>query len=138
MAADPAVVAALRQTDLFASLSDKALRRVAAMAKQVTHPAGKLITEEGGSGVGFHLIADGIASVQVGGTRRVSLRSGDYFGEVTLIDGKPRSATVVAETDIHTIFIARWNFEPLLDDEPEMTKHLLLVMCERLRRAEGH
>ncbi len=138
MAADPSVVAALRRTDVFASLSDKALRRVAAMATQVRHPAGKLVTEEGGSGVVFHLIADGTASVQVGGAHGVSLRSGDYFGEMTLIDGRPRSATVTAETDLHTIFIARWNFEPLLDDEPKITKHLLLVMCERLRRAEGH
>jgi len=138
MAPDPAVVEALRRTDLFGALSDKALRRVAAMAKCVPHPPGKVVTEEGGSGVGFHLVTDGTATVQVGGQARANLGPGDYFGEISLIDGKPRSASVAAETELRTIFLARWNFAVLLDDEPEVTKNLLLAVCARLRLAESH
>ncbi len=76
--------------------------------------------------------------MQVGGHARANLGPGDYFGEISLIDGKPRSASVAAETELRTIFLARWNFAVLLDDEPEVTKNLLLAVCARLRLAESH
>lgn len=79
----------------------------------------------------------GTASVTVHGTCRPSLRPGDYFGEISLIDGKPRSATVVAETPLTTISLVAWAFQPILDDEPEVAKVLLLHMCARLRAAES-
>jgi CRP-like cAMP-binding protein len=136
MAADTTVVEALAGTDLFGSLSSKALKRVAGTAKTVRHAAGKHVTEEGGRGVGFHLIVEGTASVSVGGSRRPDLGPGDYFGEISLIDGKPRSASVTAETDLVTISLVSWAFSPLLSEEPELAKALLLVMCARLRAAE--
>lgn len=136
MAADPEIVAALRRTGLFSSLSDAVVRRIASSAKVVQHKAGRQITEEGGGGVGFHLLTDGTASVQVGEVRRTDLGPGDYFGEISLIDGKPRSATVVAQTELTTISLVSWTFRPLLDELPELTMGLLLTMCERLRAAE--
>jgi CRP-like cAMP-binding protein len=138
MAADATVVKALADTDLFGSLSTKALKRVAGAARVVRHPAGKQVTEEGGRGVGFHLITEGTASVYVGDSRRPDLGPGNYFGEISLIDGKPRSATVTAATDLSTISLVSWAFSPLLMEEPELTKALLLVMCARLRAAERH
>lgn len=138
MAADATVTTALAGTDLFGSLSKKSLKRVAGTAKMVRHPAGKQVTEEGGRGVGFHLITEGTASVRVGSTRRPDLGPGDYFGEISLIDGKPRSASVTAESDLVTISLVSWAFSPLLTEEPELAKALLLVMCARLRAAERH
>ncbi len=138
MTADPAVVQALRDTDLFSSLSKRALGKVADQARVVNHAAGKEITEEGGGGVGFHLITSGTASVSVGSQSRPDLGPGDSFGEISLIDGKPRSATVTAKTDLTTVSLVSWNFNPILDDEPEVSKALLLVMCARLRAAEKH
>ncbi len=101
------------------------------------HEAGKEITEEGGGAVGFHLIREGEASVTVHGAQKPALGPGDYFGEISLIDGKPRSATVRAETPLTTVSLASWSFLPILDDQPEVSKQLLKVLCARVRAAES-
>jgi CRP/FNR family cyclic AMP-dependent transcriptional regulator len=136
MASDPATVQALAATDLFSSLSKRSLDRVAASARTVHHAAGKQITAEGDSGVGFHLIVDGTASVTVGGASRAEIGPGRYFGEISLIDGGPRSASVTALTDVTTVSLVTWDFNPILESEPEIARALLLVMCKRLRAAE--
>jgi CRP/FNR family transcriptional regulator, cyclic AMP receptor protein len=137
MAADPEIVQALSNTDLFAGISRKALAAIASQARVVNHAEGKDITEEGGGAAGFHLIRSGDVSVSVGGHDRPDLGPGDYFGEISMIDGKPRSATVHARTPVTTIALASWAFHPILDDHPEVTKELLKVMCARLRAAES-
>jgi CRP/FNR family transcriptional regulator, cyclic AMP receptor protein len=137
MAADPEIVQALSGTDLFHGLSQKALKAIASQARVVRHDAGKEITEEGGGAAGFHLIREGTASVTVHGNSRPSLGPGDYFGEISMIDGQPRSATVKAETPMSTIALASWSFHPILDEEPEVSKALLRVLCARLRAAEA-
>ncbi len=136
MAADRFVVEALSRTDLFSSLGKRALRRVADQAKVVDHAAGKEITEQGGGSTGFHLIHSGTASVTVNGAERPDLGPGQYFGEISVIDGKPRSATVTAKSDLTTISLVEWVFKPILDEEPEVGKALLNVMCARLRAVE--
>jgi len=137
MAADPAIVEALGKTDLFGSMSPRALKQVAGVAREVRHQDGKEITAEGAGGIGFHLITDGSAAVVVHGDARPDLGPGDYFGEISLIDGKPRSATVTAKGDLTTISLVSWDFTPLLDKEPEVSKALLMVMCARVRAAES-
>jgi CRP/FNR family cyclic AMP-dependent transcriptional regulator len=136
MAADPEIVQALGQTDLFRGLNKKHLTSIASQARLVHHQAGKDITEQGGGAAGFHLIKDGKASVHVSGHDRPELGPGDYFGEISMIDGLPRSATVHAETEMTTISIPSWSFHPILDEEPEVAKVLLKVLCARLRSAE--
>ena len=137
MAADPEIVQALSSTDLFSGVGDKALTAIAAQARVVSHPQGKDITEEGGGAAGFHLIRSGTVSVTVGGNPRPDLGPGDYFGEISMIDGKPRSATVNATSPVTTISLASWAFHPILDEHPEVSKELLKVMCARLRAAES-
>jgi CRP-like cAMP-binding protein len=137
MAADPEIVEALRGTDLFAGVGERAVNAIAAQARVVNHPEGKDITEEGGGAAGFHLIRSGTVSVTVGGNARPDLGPGDYFGEISMIDGKPRSATVNATSPVTTISLASWAFHPILDLHPEVTKELLKVMCARLRTAES-
>jgi CRP-like cAMP-binding protein len=137
MAADPEIVEALSGTDLFAGVGKKALHAIAAQARVVNHPEGKDITEEGGGAAGFHLIRSGEVSVTVHGQERPALGPGDYFGEISMIDGKPRSATVHATSPVTTISLASWAFHPILDEHPDVTKQLLKVMCARLRSAEA-
>jgi CRP/FNR family transcriptional regulator, cyclic AMP receptor protein len=137
MAADPEIVDALGRTDLFAGLGKKHLTSIATQARLVHHQQGKDITEQGGGAAGFHLIKDGTASVLVGGNARPSLGPGDYFGEISMIDGQPRSATVHADTEMTTISIPSWSFHPILEEEPEVAKVLLKVLCARLRAAES-
>lgn len=136
MPVDPAVVEALAATDLFGSLGKRSLNRVAESARIVHHDAGKEVATEGRDGIGFHLITEGQASISVHGSARPSLGPGEYFGEISLIDGKPRSATVTAETALTTVSMPSWQFTPLLDSEPEIGHALLLVLCARLRSTE--
>lgn len=137
MAADPAVVDALSNTDLFSGVSKRALKAIASQARVVNHEQGKDITEEGGGGTGFHLIQSGTASVTVQGKSKPGLGPGDYFGEISLIDGLPRSATVTATSPMQTISLSTWSFLPILDEEPEVSKAILKVMCARLRASEN-
>lgn len=136
MSADPAIVDAFAAADLFAGLPRGDIERIAASAKRVHHPAGKHLTSQGDAGVGFHMILDGTATVVTSTGHQHRIGKGAYFGEISLIDGKPRSADVTAETDIETASMTSWNFRPLLDEVPGLAKTLLFVMCERLRRAE--
>ena len=130
-------VEALRAVDLFAQLSSRSLEKVAKRLKGVEHPAGKDIAVDGQEGAAFHLLRSGSAEVVVGGQVVRTLGPGDYFGDLSLIDRKPRSATVRTTSEVTTYALVAWDFTPLLDSEPEITKALLLVMCERLRSAEA-
>ena len=126
----------LGSVDLFAGLKRRDLARVAAAAKEMTFPVGAVITAEGKRGKLFHVIAEGQARVTVNGRKRSVLQVGDYFGEIALLDGGARSATIVAETPLRTYTLASWNFKPLLKENPAITYQVLLQMCDRLRRAE--
>lgn len=136
---DDDVFSVLSTVPLMQGLSARQLRKVAKRGKVVEHRAAHDVTEEGGSGVGFHLILDGGATVQVDNVVRRELRRGDYFGEITLIDGKPRTATVTAgQSGLTTWSINDLVFNALLDEEPSMARPLLKVLASRLREAEAH
>ena len=123
----------LRAVPLFAGLSDRDLRHVLESGKEVRFEAGQAVVEEDRSGVGFHLIVEGTAAVSAHGTGLTTAGPGQYFGEISLIDGHPRSATVTARTDLVTFSIPGWSFHELLDKHPSMTKVLLLEMSRRMR-----
>ncbi|MGH2630574.1 MAG: cyclic nucleotide-binding domain-containing protein [Actinomycetota bacterium] len=127
------VIETLRQVPLFQGMSDRSLHRVSEIAKEVTHPDGKTVVEEDHSAIGFHLIMSGQAVASQGGVALGTMDPGDYFGEMSLIDGKPRSATVIAKGELRTLAIPSWNFNRLLDDNPEMMRALLVVLSERVR-----
>jgi CRP-like cAMP-binding protein len=126
----------IRSVPLFGEFGDKELQRVAAIAKEVEFPAGKVIAKQGESGVGFHMISEGEATVSVDGVDHATLGPGTYFGEISLIDGGPRSATVAAKTDLKTVSLTSWDFNALLDQFPELTRTLLIQLCRRLRAVE--
>ena len=136
MASDQGGAKALGATDLFSALKPKTLGRVADSRRDIHHAAGPTVAREGESGVGLHLITEGTAEVSDDGVHRADIGPGVYFGEISLIDGRPRSATGVAKTELTTVSIPAWDFAPLLDTEPELGKALLLVLCKRLRAAE--
>ena len=124
----------LRQVPLFKGMSDRALKRVAEISKEVTHRDGKAVVEEDQSAIGFHMILTGQAEANQSGTIVSTMGPGDYFGEMSLIDGKPRSASVVARGELHTLAIPAWNFNRLLDENPDMMRAMLVAMSERIRR----
>ena len=134
MTDDPA--ARIRSVPLFSEYSDKDLKRVAAITKEVEFPAGKEIARQGESGIGFHMITGGEAEVEVDGSTHGTLGPGSYFGEMSLLDGGPRSATVRAVTPLRTVSMTSWDFNALLDQHPELAKKLLIELSRRIRATE--
>jgi CRP/FNR family transcriptional regulator, cyclic AMP receptor protein len=126
----------LATVPLFQTLSKKHLRRIAAWVRLHTHPDGSVVVTKGAPGGYFHIIVDGMAHVVA--TRGDStLGPGDYFGELALVDGAPRSAQVIAEGTLTTLQISRTSFSSLLREEPAVTLGLiqgLVVMIRSLQQ----
>jgi CRP-like cAMP-binding protein len=127
----------LRSVPLFEGLSDRELTDVLSRSREVEHRAGSEIVEEGHGAAGFHLILDGTATVVRGGIVRGKLGPGSYFGEISLIDGKPRTATIRTDTAVRTLSVPAWGFGSLLDAHPSMARKLLLGLCQHLRAMES-
>jgi CRP/FNR family cyclic AMP-dependent transcriptional regulator len=124
---------ALRGVPLLTGLSDKQLRVLAGQAKEVPFSAGKVICKEGDIGVGLHIILEGETKVQVRGRTRRRMGAGTFFGEIALLDGGPRSATVVAETDGRLLSIPFWNFKSVIKEYPAIALKMLEEVAGRLR-----
>ena len=142
--ADDALVSTLAEIDLFHGLSPKVLGRIAEGGHEATYAAGTTVIVQGDSVTGFkafspsgvemHVILEGNARVDVDGVTHKVLGPGEYFGEIALIDGKPRTADVVAEADgLRTLAITKWTFEDLLEKHPEIAVPMLRVLASRLR-----
>jgi CRP/FNR family cyclic AMP-dependent transcriptional regulator len=101
-----------------------------------TFPEGHTTTTEGQGGVGFFVIEDGNAAVSIRGAIVRTLGPGDYFGEIALIDNGPRSATIVATTDLRCRGMTAWEFRPFVQEHPEVAWPLLETLVARLREAE--
>lgn len=135
--ADGDLFGRLRSVPLFEGLSDKELKDVIGQTRVIEHDADREIIEEGHGSAGFHLILDGSVTVlQNGGVRR-TLGPGDYFGEISLIDGKPRSATIRTDAPVRTLSLTAWSFAPLLDAHPSLARKMLFGLCGHLRAAEA-
>jgi CRP/FNR family transcriptional regulator, cyclic AMP receptor protein len=126
----------LGEVGLFEGLSNKELKQIYQASREVVFPQGSIIVKEGEEGVGFHLIVAGKAKVTLKGRARTMLGPGKFFGELSLIDRGPRTATVTAETDVTTLSLVSWEFLPLVEKTPSIARKLLLEMCRRLREAD--
>jgi hypothetical protein len=125
----------LRRVPLFSACSNRELRAIAAVVKDVSHPKGTVIATEGDPGVGLFVIVGGEAEVTIGGKRMAILRRGDFFGEIALLDGGPRSATVTARSDMRLLGLTEWVFRGLLQEHPSIAVKTLESMAGRLRAA---
>lgn len=127
----------LRTIPLFAGCTDRELKAIAASGKEVRFDAGTEICSEGETGVGLHVIIQGEVKVQVGGRTRRRLGAGAFFGEIALLDGGPRSATVLSETPLVTFVVPVWGFRSLLKGQPGLALKILEEVCRRLRGADA-
>ena len=133
---DPQLVTFVRAVPIFSSCTPKELRGIATSGKEVSFEAGRVICKEGDTGVGLHIILEGEVKVLVGGRKRRRLGPGAFFGEIALLDGGPRSASVVAESPVRTFAITSWNFRSVLKEHPSMPVKMLEEVCKRLRENE--
>lgn len=129
-------IALLAQVPLFAELSKRHLRRLAEHADQVEFVTGERIVEMGMLGGAFYAIVDGEAKVTKGNRTLTKLGPGDFFGDLALLDGGPRQATVTATTPVVAIRLFKRAFDKLLVEEPGVAAKMLAVLAARIRRLE--
>jgi len=130
-------VARLEEVELFGGCSQRQLRAIAKISEIVEVPAGTVLARAGEPGDEFYLILDGSARVEVSPRKRGRLAPGHYFGEMSLLDGGPRSASVIAETPLRLLVIKRRDFATLLREAPELTQSILATLSRRVRVAEA-
>ena len=123
---------------LFAGLSKRHLRRLADLMTEARYPDGRAIVQAGQPGTAFFVIVDGAikvyASVVPTGRPKARLRAGDFFGELSVLDGGPRTATVVADGEVLTLRLTRSAFVRMVSKEPAVGLGIMAGLAGRLRK----
>jgi CRP/FNR family transcriptional regulator, cyclic AMP receptor protein len=114
---------------LFSGLSDRELRSLAHRAEQVSVPTGTAVVTEGTNGVEFFVVMSGSAKVTRRGRMLTKLGPGDSFGELALLAGTPRRATVTTMEPTELMVLVRSDLVALLDDFPRMTRKMLTALA---------
>ena len=123
----------LKKVPLFSGLDDRELQEIAAQMRERTFAAGDTVTQEGAGGAGFFIVESGEADVSVAGDPRGSIGPGDYFGEIALLTGSDRTATITAKTDLVCYGMTPWDFRPLVESNAGIAWKLMTAMAEKLR-----
>jgi CRP/FNR family transcriptional regulator, cyclic AMP receptor protein len=118
---------------IFSGCTKRELAIIARATKEVQHKADTVIAREGERGIGLFLILEGECRVSIGGRTKAKLGPGDFFGEVALLDGGPRTATVTATTPVRLVGITGWVFRGLLMEHPSIALKTLEAVAGRLR-----
>jgi CRP-like cAMP-binding protein len=130
-------VQVLERVALLDGIRGRELRRLAQLFRERSFAEGAAVTAEGEPGIGFFVITEGSAEVSVRGERRAALGPGDSFGEMALIDDGPRTATVVAATDLRCLALSAWDFKPFVEEHPTVAWTLLQTLARRIRDREA-
>jgi CRP-like cAMP-binding protein len=129
-------MAALRSVPFFSALSDRELKRVADLAREERYAAGEDIVAEGHSSGPLFVLTEGDATLVVGGAEVGKLGPGDFFGEMSLLDQQPRSATIRAVSEVRAFAVSPWDFLGLLERNWELSHKLLVELARRVRERD--
>jgi CRP-like cAMP-binding protein len=127
------IIAKIGGVPLFSECSKRELGLIGRAAKEVSHRQGTMIAREGERGIGLFVILEGECEVTIGGKRKAKLGPGDFFGEVALLDGGPRTATVTSLTPVKLVGLTGWVFRGLLMEHPTIALKTLEALAGRLR-----
>lgn len=127
----------LRNVGLFSTLEDKDLRSLAAEFSERRFAAGDKVALEGAGGLMFFVVETGELSVEVHGQEVATIGPGGSFGEIALIDRRPRTATVTATSDVTAFGLPVFVFRPFVEARPQVAWKLLEAMADRLAAAES-
>jgi CRP-like cAMP-binding protein len=127
----------LKNVPLFRGLSQRQVEQIARLADELEVPAGRRLASAGDTGHELFIIVDGQATVSTKDRRTVKLGPGEFFGEMSLIDGGPRSATVDAVTLMKLLVVGHREFWELLNEAPPLAGKIMRALSQRLRDAEA-
>ena len=126
--------ALLRRSHLMQGMTDRTLEAIGDLAVEVQFAPGETIVREGDVGDAFFVITAGNAVVEHDGAPLRELGEGDFFGEISLIDGQPRTATITATDEVSALSLGREEFQRLVEEHPSVRLELLMALTERLRK----
>lgn len=126
----------LAQIPLFKGCSRDELKLIDRAATRADYPAGAVLCKEGTVGRELILILDGEASVERGGAQVATVGPADFIGEMSLLDGGPRSATVTTTSEVNALVLPTREFWEILDEVPPIAHKLLQTLAARLRSAD--
>lgn len=123
----------LAGTRLFAGVDADGLARIAARIREIDIPAERVIARQGEIGTGFYVMVTGSARVVRDGATIAHLGPGDFFGELSVLDGRPRVAQVVSDEPTTCLALASWDFEAVVVEQPTVALAILRGLAGRLR-----
>lgn len=126
----------LHRIPLFSAFDGKKLERLGMLADEVDVPAGKVLMRQGDNGSDMMVLVRGQVSVERDGQRLNTMGPGDFFGEIALVDGGPRTATVTAEAPSSLLVITHRDFHSLMDEFPEVAQQVMNALANRVRHLE--
>ncbi len=139
MARDDEVTTALGSVNLFSGLDAKTLKQIAEQTRRFTFTSGASVIDADAAGRfgRLYIVMSGTAEATVGGQAVAAFGPGDFFGEMSVLDGSPRSATVVATSDLDTVALTSWNMRALLRTEPNIALHVIETLTKRIRALDS-
>jgi CRP/FNR family cyclic AMP-dependent transcriptional regulator len=120
---------------LFRGIGTDGVTALASRATEVEFPAGHVIARQGEIGTGFFVVVSGTVRVVRDGDVLAHLGPGEFFGELSVLDGQPRNAMVAAETATTCLALASWDFDAVLTANPRIALAILRGVATRLREA---
>lgn len=126
----------LSKVPLFTECSQRELSKIASLADEIEVDKGTVLTKEGLPGRECFVVSEGKAKATLRGKKLASYGTGDVFGEMSLLDNEPRSATITAESDMVLFVVDSRSFWGLCEEAPSVTRKIMKAIAQRLRRVE--
>jgi CRP-like cAMP-binding protein len=133
----PAPIELLQNVPLFNRVDDRGMKLLATTFTERPFRKGAPLTVEGQGAAGFFIIERGTAVVTIDGAERRTLGPGDYYGEIALVDGGARTASITATSDGNAYGMAAWQFRPLVEEDPTIAWSVLEALAARVRQIEA-
>src|SRR5690349_23233800 len=126
----------LAQVPLFSACSNKELQKIAKASDEIAIEAGRVLVEQDAVGREAYVVVEGQATVKRGNRKIATIGPGDHFGELALLDGGPRTASVIADTPMKVLVLGPREFAGLLDDIPGLAHKLLANLASQVRELD--
>jgi CRP/FNR family cyclic AMP-dependent transcriptional regulator len=126
-------IEALKKVPLFSHVSEDELRFVGSHTDEIDVEATRTLIRQGQPGDTFYVLLDGGADVVIDGQKRRTLHAGDFFGEISMLDRGPATATVTTTTPTRLMVMSHSQFRDAIKGNPDLLTHVLAAVAERLR-----